>query len=148
MKHFKFVNWRIGEFVFWCHEQVRWLQKELRSFWGNDADLISNHHRAVGRSEKPGGERILQPPPPWYEYFNIPAKSLGFREGTLAPGSFGPGSTKDSGTKKHSFSPLIVSFVLFSLFSLSFTCIHEMLDILHLRSERYIKNILVLILYN
>ena len=22
MQHFKFVNWRIGEFVFWCHEQV------------------------------------------------------------------------------------------------------------------------------
>ena len=21
-QHFKFVNWRIGEFVFWCHEQV------------------------------------------------------------------------------------------------------------------------------
>ena len=22
MEHFKFMNWRIGEFVFWCHEQV------------------------------------------------------------------------------------------------------------------------------
>ena len=22
MQHFKFVNWRIGEFVFWCHKQV------------------------------------------------------------------------------------------------------------------------------
>ena len=22
MQHFKFVNWRIGEFVIWCHEQV------------------------------------------------------------------------------------------------------------------------------
>ena len=22
MQHFKFENWRIGEFDFWCHEQV------------------------------------------------------------------------------------------------------------------------------
>ena len=28
MQHFKFVNWRIGEFDFWCHEQVIELQSQ------------------------------------------------------------------------------------------------------------------------
>ena len=30
LQHFKFKNWRIGEFVFWCHEQVMYFLNSNR----------------------------------------------------------------------------------------------------------------------
>ena len=44
MKHFKFVNWRIGEFGFWCHEQVKY---EENSF--NVDNMYYNEHMRKAR---------------------------------------------------------------------------------------------------
>ena len=45
MQHFKFVNWRIEEFVFWSHEQVmnylilqeraEWINSIIQQLWPN-----------------------------------------------------------------------------------------------------------------
>ena len=52
MQYFKFVNWRIGEFVFWCHEQVSYsilightASRDL-AYWKNATrlDLIQTPH--------------------------------------------------------------------------------------------------------
>ena len=44
LQHFKFVNWRIGEFVFWCHEQVIY----------SIADSIRDIQRLESGDNKPG----------------------------------------------------------------------------------------------
>ena len=43
MQHFKFVNWRIRDFVFWCHEQVIELQIQILIFvlWRFQDKIVS-----------------------------------------------------------------------------------------------------------
>ena len=40
MQHFKFVNWRIRGFVFWCHEQVKY----IFSFSLVEIDCLTGDH--------------------------------------------------------------------------------------------------------
>ena len=45
MQHYKFVNWRIGEFVFWCHEQVTSLHQICVCWcWCWDSKNVPSHY--------------------------------------------------------------------------------------------------------
>ena len=47
MQHFKFVNWRIGEFIFWCHGQVKCQRKTLRKRIGGNYELLETFVQSI-----------------------------------------------------------------------------------------------------